>query len=249
MQSLNFSLVSGNRSLLAPYSVALFNDGLWVSQHDASELAFRNTTSGGWTDYPTTINPQVALTLPYYLQVNDSQLWFNEHDANRMAVICCGATTLTEYNMSQVSVAKTGIGNALTIDVAKNLAWFTEWTGNKVGFVNASIRPTFSISAANETLRAVHPGSSIQLRVRVSGTSTSALSLLFSDSESHTAKPVDLSFAANTSESLGPLQGTKTVTVAISASSAAAPGTYIVLVTVTDGLTYRSLYLPVTVSR
>ena len=113
-----FRQAGGNMTLLAPYSVAVADGGLWVSEHDASDLEFYNQTSGVWVAYPTSVNPEVLLTLPYYVVANGSSIWFNEHDSDKIGEICCdnnnnsGAASLTEYNISSVSLAKVGIGNA-----------------------------------------------------------------------------------------------------------------------------------------
>src|SRR5208282_2899063 len=188
-----FQQVGGNQTLLGPYSVAAADGGLWVGEHDASNLAFFNLTSSQWSFYPTSLNPEVPLTLPYYLLANGTGVWFNEHDSNKVAEIYDGGSSLTEYNISESSI-KSGIGNLLTIGLDRNLLWFTEWTGNVVGFVNSSIVPGFSISAlANSTVNDIEPGSSAQMQLTVSGTSATALTIQFSDSESHTSVPVGIS--------------------------------------------------------
>jgi streptogramin lyase len=244
----SFEPVGGNQTLLAPYSAAIADGGLWVGQHDSSEVAFLNQTSSRWSFYPTSINPEVPLTLPYYLLSNGSSVWFNEHDSNKIAVIT-DATALTEYNVSSTPLGnpqKGGIGNVLTIGLGRDLVWFTEWTGNTVGFVNASVKPSFSISALPPVVM-LAPGSSADVSLTVSGTSPLSLSLQFSDSESHTTVPTDLSFIASTQSMTG-LSGTRSVTLAVRAAPSTPAGDYLVLATVTDGMTYRSVYVQVDVS-
>jgi streptogramin lyase len=242
-----FQPVGGNQTLLGPYSVAAADGGLWVGEHDASNLAFLNLTSGQWSFYPTSLNPEVPLTLPYYLLSNGTGVWFNEHDSNKVAEICCGAASLTEYNISQASL-ESGIGNVLTIGLDRNLLWFTEWTGNAVGFVNASVAPAFSItSAANATVNDVKQGSSAQFQLEVKGSSSANLTIGFADSESHTSVPVGVSFRAN-STTLSGLSGARTVELTVAVSSSTPTGRYLLLATVTDGLTFRSVYIPVVVT-
>lgn len=241
-----FQEVGDNETLLAPYSVAALDGGLWVGEHEASDLAFLNLTTDAWSFYPTSINPEVPLTLPYYLLSNGSVVWFNEHDSNRIGEISGDGTYLTEYNVSQSSI-KSGIGNLLTIGLDKNLLWFTEWTGNVVGFVNASVTPGFTISSsASSGSNIVSPGGSLRFTLNIEGLSSSPLTIQFSDSESNTAVPVDLLAHANVT-TIQSLDGLSSVAVTLDASSATPVGRYLVLATVTDGATLQSVYIPVTV--
>jgi hypothetical protein len=241
-----FTRVGGNETLLGPYSASEAAGGLWVGEHDASGVAFYNQTSSKWSFYPTSLNPEVLLTLPYYLQANGSSVWFNEHDSNKIAVI--SGSSLTEYNISSTPLSSGGIGNALTVAVDKNLVWFTEWTGNTVGFVNGSLRPSFSIAASSTSNEVtIAPGSAASISLEISGTSTAPLSLQYSDSESNTAVPVNLTVSSNVSSVTG-LAGVRGVLVNISAKPDTPIGEYLVLVTVTDGMTYRSVYIPVEVT-
>jgi len=241
-----FTRVGGDETLLGPYSAAVAAGGLWVGEHDSSDVAFYNQTSSSWSFFPTSVNPEVLLTLPYYLQANGSSVWFNEHDSNKIAVI--SGSSLTEYNISSTPLSTGGIGNALSIAVDHNLVWFTEWTGNVVGFVNASLRPSFSIaanSASSDTT--IAPGSGANVTLEVSGTSAAPLSFQYADSESNSAVPANLTISSNES-SLAGLAGVRDVVVNISAKPGAPAGEYLVLVTVTDGVTYRSVYVPVEVT-
>ncbi|MDG6926394.1 MAG: hypothetical protein JRN09_07545 [Nitrososphaerota archaeon] len=243
-----FAQVGGNQTLLAPYSAAVANGGLWVGQHDSSEVAFFNDTSSTWSFYPTSVNPEVPLTLPYYLLSNGSSVWFNEHDSNKIAVIT-DATTLTEYNISSIPLdnpQRGGIGNVLTIGLDGDLVWFTEWTGNAVGFVNASVVPPFSVSSQHSSAT-VTPGSSVNVSLAVSGATSSPLSLQFADSESHSALPSNLSVTASTQSIVG-LSGTRSVVVTVRAAASTPLGDYFILATVTDGMTYRSVYVRIVVA-
>jgi hypothetical protein len=147
--------------------------------------------------------------------------------------------------MSRTPLASAGIGNALTIAVDRNLVWFTEWTGNAVGFVNDSVAPTFTIGSSL-TSASVAPGSSTSIPLAVSGDTSQPLWLQFADSETHAAIPVNLTVSSNVSIMTG-LSGTRTVDVTIGAKPGTPAGPYLVLVTVTDGATYRSLYFRVDV--
>ncbi|MGA2665732.1 MAG: hypothetical protein ABSF83_12405 [Nitrososphaerales archaeon] len=242
-----FEQLGGNQTLLGPYGVAYSQGGVWLGEHEASHLAFLNLTSDRWSFYPTSTDPKLPLTLPYYLAANGSSLWFNEHDANRIADLTDG-TTLSEYAISPVPIDEIGISNALTIALDGDLTWFTAWTANQVGFVNASIASSFSVSSpSNATAATVAPGSSTTVRLAVSGSSSRPLNVTFSDSETISSLPERISFSPSVS-ALPSLQGTVDVRVTVSVSSAASPGRYLLLMTVTDGLTWRSVYVPLVVS-
>jgi streptogramin lyase len=243
---LSFKQVDHNETLLGPYSMALAQGGIWVSEHHASNIAFLDSASGKWTFYPTSTDPRIPLSLPYFLQANGTQVWFNEHDAGKLGVICCERTSLTEYNLSSSSPTEAGIGNVLTIGLGKNLVWFTAWTGNQIGYVNASHDVGFSI-VGNATRDAVtvRRGSSATVQLHITGTSSRPLRVLFSDSESQTAVPSLIAIAPDI-PTLPGLDGPKDVNVTITASTSLAPGSYVLLMTVTDGFTYRSVYVAIT---
>jgi len=203
--------------------------------------------TGDWSFYPTSTDPKLPLTLPYYLLANGSSVWFNEHDANRVAVIA-NETTLTEYAMSPIPIDEVGIGNALTIALDRNLVWFTAWTANKVGFVNDSIVPSFDVSApSNATSTPIAVGSSAQFQLQITGTSSRPLNITFADSESISGVPVEISFSPTVS-AIPSLSGPLTIGVTVRVGASTPLGEYLLLMTVTDGLTARSVYVPILVS-
>jgi hypothetical protein len=207
-------------------------------------MAFFNATTGRWTLFPTSTVPYIDVTLPYFDVSNGSVVWFNEHYGNRMAEICCNRTELTEYSLSNPPAEEgTQIGNALTISQAQSGVWFTEWTADKVGFVNASYVPNFSVTLgdANGTIN-VQRGSSARLDVELSGNSTRPISFQFSDSEQATGIPKNINFTVSP-ESKPSLNGSVQVTVTITPSDGAQAGRYIAVITATDGLLSRSVYL------
>jgi len=242
-----FQQMGGNQTLLGPYSVAVSQGAVWVGEHEASYVASYDTTANDWTFYPTSTDPKLPLTLPYYLLANGSSVWFNEHDANRVAQIA-NETSLTEYEMSPVPIDEAGIGNALTIALDGNLVWFTAWTANQVGFVNDSIVPPFSVSStASGKVTPIAVGSSAQFQLKIAGTSSKPLNITFSESESISSVPEEISFVSNVT-SISSLHGSAGVSVTVRVASSTPIGQYLLLMTVSDGLTSRSVYVPVLVS-
>jgi streptogramin lyase len=235
--------IGGNRTLYSPDSLAQGDGGIWLAQHGASSVIFYNFTDEQWTTYPTSTVSYIDTTLPYFVAANGTQLWFNEHYANRIAVLDVPNQTLTEYSLANPPISNgSQIENALTFAPGKGRVWFTEWTANFVGFVDTAARPSFSVQIANASALQFHPGGKTMFEVTAKGTSTQPLSVQFSDSESFTAIPQNISISASKS-SLPPFSGQSSFTVTLEAESGLEPGNYTLLVTLNGGLVVQSAYL------
>ena len=88
---------------------------------------------------------------------------------------------------------------------------------------------------------------SAQFQLELMGSSARPLNLTFSDSESIDSVPLDISFVPSTAV-FPSLHGPVDVQVTVTVSAATPPGDYLLLMTVTDGLTSRSVYVPVEVA-
>src|SRR5207249_518816 len=109
---------------------------------------------------------------------------------NKIAMIDQTKGTLTEYAESDPPPLNgSRIDSALTFSLGKDKAWFTGWTGNYVGYVNASYRVPFSVSTSGNSTLTVPRSTTANVTVVVSGQSSSPLSVQFSDSESFTSQP------------------------------------------------------------
>ena len=237
----------GNQSLSDPDSISLGDGGVWLAQHGDSSLAFENLKSGNLTLYPTSSVGYIGTTLPYFVETNGSLVWFNEHFGNRMAVVDSSDQTLTEYSLSDPAAANMSqIDNALTFALGGGRAWFTESTSDAIGFVNASYRPSFSISANASSTLSIQRGSSSTVRVDLQGNSSSPISIQLLDSPSPSLAGGNITLQADKSE-LASLAGNQSLNVGVSVGSGAAPGRYTLLITATDGLISRSIYLELSV--
>ena len=235
----------GNQSLSDPDSISLGDGGIWLAQHGDSSLAFENLNSGNWTIYPTSSVGYIGTTLPYFVETNGSLVWFNEHFGNRMAVIDSSDETLTEYSLSDPAAANMSqIDNALTFALGGGKAWFTESTSDAIGYVDASYRPSFSISA-NESL-SVQRGGSSNLQVDLRGNSSSPISIQLADLTSPTLVGANITLQADRSQ-VDSLVGNQTLNVSLDVGSGAAPGRYTLLITASDGLISRSVYVELSV--
>ena len=234
-----------------PTGIALGEGGMWVTEHSTSDMDFYNSNTTQWQTYPTSSAGYVAVTLPYFDVSNGTAVWFNEHFANRLAEICCNRTSLTEYSLSNPPASSIStIDNAETIALASDRVWFTEMTADYVGFVSDSYTPPFSVSLGDNSTIRMLPGSTAQIQLKLSGASPTPLSLAFSDSEQTNGAPKNITFAGpggalslNSSAS-----GPAGASVTVSASPKTPPGQYEALITVTDGLVSRSVYLAIVVA-
>jgi streptogramin lyase len=239
----------GNFRPLAASSLALVPNGLWVAQHASSNLAYYDFKTRAWSQYPTTPVSYIASTLPYFVAANGSLVWFNEHYANRMAVIDTERGLLTEYSLSNPPANKTTqIDNALTFALGRDKVWFTELTANYVGYIDASYRPNFSIIESREDQPIeMRLGDNVTLSFTVSGFSNRSLSIKFADTENFTSRPNRIMMSANVAE-IKQLNTQTTVTITIRTEPTLSPGSYILLVTVTDGSVYRGIYVRVQIN-
>ncbi len=238
----------GGQKLTDPSSLAVGSGVLWVALHGSSSVAGYNFTTKSWSYYPTTPVSWNSTTLPYFVEANGSSVWFNEHYGNRMARIDTVSNSLTEFSESNGLVNASLIGNTLTFALGGSRAWFPQWTGNVLGYVDALYAPGFSTSIAGNSTIVVQRGASASVDLVVHDTTYKGeLSLSFADSETLISRPSNLSYSAATS-SLSPSVGADaSLRVTITASQSLRPGTYTAILTVTDGLTYESSFLKIVV--
>ncbi len=242
-----FQQVGSNTTLYEPSSIAVGEGGLWLTEHDGTGMAFFNATSSTWTIYPTSTVPYVPFTLTYFDASNGTTVWFNEHYADKIGAISDGGTRLTEYSVSNPPVNNLSlIPNTLTMAIGDDRTWFTQWTGNVVGFVNQSYVPPFATSTTNESVQ-IQAGSSARVQLQVSGHDSRSLSIQFSDSEFNNGTAKDIAFTPSPVV-LPSLDGTQTLSVGISVGSQLRPGDYVAAITVTDGLVLSSVYVTITVT-
>jgi len=240
--------VGGGKQLYAPDSVAVTEDGLGVIQHGPSQIEFYNFSTGQWVTYPTSTVNYTNTVLPYFAVGNGSMMWFNEHYGNRIGEFNLSAGTLMEFNEADPPPKNISqIDNTLTIALGKSKLWFTEWTANYVGFVDASYRPTFSVAVLGNTSLTVRQGEKSNLTLVVSGHSLAPLSLQTSDSEAFTALPKNITILAYPS-SIQALNGHQEIRISIYVASRLPVGVYTLAFTVTDGLISYSAYVRLIVS-
>jgi virginiamycin B lyase len=247
----NFSPALIDRSvtkLIIPTSLALSKDGIWVAQHETSELAYYRFGSSSLMQFPTTPVSYIKTTFPYFVAANGSLVWFNEHYANRIGVIDTERGLLTEYSLSNPPANKTTqIDNALTFALGRNRVWFTELTAGYVGYIDATYRPSFAFQRVNASMQLVS-GEKTTVTLSLQGESDMNLTAISSDSETLASRPQSI-FLSFSQTQIRPFQGQEIMTLTVSASTTAVPGQYELLVSVTDGLVCQGVYVSLTVLR
>jgi streptogramin lyase len=237
-----------SKNLTDPSSLTIALGALWVALHGASSVASYNFTTKDWSYYPTTPVSWNPTTLPYFVSANGSSVWLNEHYGNRIARIDPRTASMTEYSEANGMVNGSIIGNALMFALGGGRAWFTEWTGNVLGYVDGSYAPGFSTSIAGNDTVIVDRGSSASVNFLVHDTTHQGpLNITFADSESLTSTPSNLSFTAASTSFSPPRGGESSIKVTIAPSQSLSPGTYTAILTASDGLTYESSFLRIVV--
>lgn len=246
--TINPSQLGANFHLLYPDSLASENGTILVTEHGPSTVAVYRASSEDWTLFPTTPLVENFTTLPYFAAYGSGRFWFNEHYGNRIAFIDPAGMSMTEYSEADPPVTNESyIGNDLTIAPSANGLWFTSVTGNYIGFASAAYAPGFSISSVGGSSASVQVGGRASLNFTVSGSWTSALTVITSDSEGYAAVPTQIAMTPSVSQisaGSGPVQ----LQVEVVASSNIAPGDYTLGVTVSDGLVLRTAFFFLEVS-
>ncbi len=238
----------GSKNLTDPSSLAIASGALWVALHGTSSVASYNFTTKDWSYYPTTPVSWNPTTLPYFVAANGSSVWLHEPEGHRLARIDPASGSMTEFSEANGIVNGSIIGNTLTFALGESRAWFTEWTGNILGYVDASYSPGFSTSIAGNSTVVVSRGSSASVNFVVHDTTHQGpLNITFADSESLTSTPSNLSFTAASTSFSPPSGGESSIKVTITASQSISPGTYTAILTASDGLTFESSFLKIVV--
>jgi streptogramin lyase len=242
------SVVGSGYNLVLPTSASYSAEGIWVAQHYASSVVDYDFQTGNWIQYPTSRVPWTNTTLPLQVASNGSVVWFNEHYANKIAVLNPGSGTLTEIDESNPPpTAYGGIQNDEYIALSGGRLWFTSLTGNYVGFVDASYRPSFGLAASGSNAVRIAPGGNASLTVGMSGSWDAPLGVSVSDSENSAAAPTLIRITPSVS-AIPKGAGSYSFTLDVAVSPLLGPGEYTVAVTVTDGTMQQSAYIFVTVT-
>jgi len=167
-----------------------YSGNVWVTDHATSIFFKLNPITKEITKFTTSMAsnkiyggaaPKNAYTLPYWFQESsDGTIWFNEHTGNKIARFDPSKGILIEYWVPSQNklwaecppntTADCGIANVLQFSIGpNNQVWFSEWTENKLGNVDAEKQVPFAISAPDEV--SVVRGNTVEMRLTVNASS------------------------------------------------------------------------------
>ncbi len=236
-------------NLLTPNGIAVTDDGkIWLVDTSSSNFFSFDPENEVFTQYVTSDPPlltygnstgviKTPISRPYWIETNDlGQLVFNEQTANRLAVMDPKSESLVEYFVPSMNpnwgdcgeLDKCGLAQIFDFTVDGDKIWFTEWVENNIGVVDTSITLPLDIELESNII-SLNAGQSRGLTFVVSPQTSqdlSDVSLILSEthecctvaSDSNISSTFQLNFDAP-----------RPITVIISASENALPGTYKVL--------------------
>ena len=242
--------------LFSPSDIVINDGSAWITEHGTTFLTEYNFETRELRRYPTALHPIQISTLPYWLEEDSHEkgVWFNEHRGNRIAFFDFSTRTLTEYEVPTRNPQSGYIANVLTISadpINENRVWFTEFTEDKIGFVDRSVPVPFDISLAEGRI-VLEEGQTAKINVEVMrkpGVGLFNNTLSFSASSSAVTSGVLLNATASFSPNiidLSKVDSTQTVTLELR-NEGMQKGQHILAVSATDGAVIRTVYLDLAV--
>jgi virginiamycin B lyase len=173
--------------LASPVGTVLDKEGnLWLTDHGTSIFFMLDASDGKIIKYVTSVPssrvfggavPANAVSWPYWMQRDgNDNIWFNQHAGNKIGKFDIKSQTLTEYwiptqnnklESCPPGAQTCGIANAIQFSVGpQNEVWFSEWSENKIGRVDAGAQVPFSVSAPEQVT--VSRGGNVEVKVDIS---------------------------------------------------------------------------------
>lgn len=242
--------------LFSPSDIIIKDGSAWVTEHGTSFLTEYNFETHELKRYPTTLHTIHISTLPYWLEEDPrgEGVWFNEHRGNRIAFFDFSTRTLTEYEVPTRNPQSGYIANVLTIaadPTNEYRLWFTEFTEDKIGYVDRSVPLPFDLHASETTVTLEQGGSAkIDLEIlRKTGVPLFNNTLSLSTSSSTTTSGVLANATAIFSPKivdLSQVDRIQNVTLEIH-DEGLQKGTYMLAISTTDGAVIRTVYVELVV--
>src|SRR5712692_7574544 len=152
----NFTEYSPPIKVVAPIQLAVGLDGVvWFTDHGSNEFGSFNPKTGEWNKFPIGYcqGTYCSIGLPNAIDVDSTgEVWFSEHLPGRVARYDPKSRALTEYIIpAPPGASSIGLPYAWWAWPGPgNLVWFTSYGFGEVGYVNASVPVSLSISAMQE---------------------------------------------------------------------------------------------------
>lgn len=239
-------------TLFSPTDVVIHNDSAWITEHGTSFLTEYNIKTQEVNRYPTALHPIQISTLPYWLaeDLGGNGVWFNEHRGNRIAFFDFANRTLTEYEVPTRNPQMGYIANVLTIaadPTNEDRIWFTEWSEDKIGYVDRSVPVPFDIRTRDKQI-VVENGQSAQISIEIVRNPEAQLfnnTLSFNASSSAVISGVLLNATFSFSPSmidLSKMNDTQIVTLELK-DEGIQKGQHMLAINATDGAVIKTIYV------
>lgn len=243
------------QTLVSPNDILVIDGSAWITEHGTSFITRFDMAKHQVTRYPTSLHPIHVVTLPYWLEPSGTEgIWFNEHRGNRIAFFDFSDDTLTEYEIPTRNPEAGYIANALTIHADPhdpNRLWFTEFTEDKIGYVNRSVPIPFDLRTPQTKVTLDQGGSAkINLEiVRKAGVPLFNETLSFNTSSSTITSGVLVNATAVFSPNmvdLSEVKGTQNATLELH-DEGLGKGIHMLAISATDGAVGRTVYVELAV--
>lgn len=172
-----------SQNIVSPIGINVdAQDMVWFAQHGASKVSRFIESNQTLFEFTTSPSAEFPITTPYWILIDSKQnIWFNEHSPNKIAKFVKANNTLIEY---KIPSEKGELVNALTIALDHNdNPWFTEWTRNRIGFVDSKIPIPFTINVSPD-VAAVDAGADLSFDVIVTPTNTNEIRSIYFNASS-----------------------------------------------------------------
>lgn len=133
--------------------VVVTNDGeqkIFVSDHGSSRVIYSDTSLQYYISYWTSPSKLYPTTLPSQIVEDKAgNIYFVQHGGNRISKIDVNSGVMIEYDIP------TGpLSTAVYLSVSEDgkRIWFTEWTANRIGYLDTEIPAPFSLQIYKEEI-------------------------------------------------------------------------------------------------
>lgn len=232
--------------MTAPNGVSVGpNQNIWIVDTTSSYFFSFDPVTKEFTKYVTSV-PTIdsygnasgfiksPISRPYWIEHSGDNLVMNEQTANRIGVFNPSTETLVEYTVPSRNpnwsdcegIEYCGVAQVFDFAIDGKKIWFTEWVENNIGVVDTSIPLPFSIDIDTQSI-ILEKGQTTNVMLSVISTTgelaggvtvNSSTTSLFSDIVV-TSEPKELYLS----------DGSKTISIQITASENALSGTHKVL--------------------
>lgn len=238
-----------NDRIYSPTGIYFDKGLLWITEHGASLVSGYKISDGSLFRFATTLNENQQNTLPYWIRYDDSDnIWFNEHKGNRIARFNLTDYKLTEYEIPTRNPEKGYTAEVLNLAVTPDgKVWFTEWSEDKVGVLDQSVKIPFDITTDVKEVNILQGDSAvIPLSIYVLENFRDQLIPRVSSSITPTGELMNMT-ATFTPSVINPIDRVQELDLIIDTDESIKTGNYTITAGVTDGLVIKSVIIKLNV--